>query len=640
MMINHSVQLLCILLFLTQTTQSRHAQDVNLTFEEDRLRLSVEGDSAKKDVECRDYHSLHNSSLWCQFVNTTDNCAMDEGFINYIKVAFCETKPKNLPLIATGYAVWLILLFVGLGTTAEGYFCPALEFIAANLRLSHNIAGLTIVAFGNGSPDIFSAIAAFTNSNPTAAGVAIGALLGAAMMVTTVVAGLVATTQSFEVAKRPFMRDMIFFIATAFWIFCLLYQGSITLLNSIGFLCLYVFYVGVVIVGRYIHQRQRARNFISKEMQNEENVDSVNKATSYDERSRLLSPPPINTSIRNTNNNNADSEREWVDVRIRTSSWATSTHKHHNNQDGAEEAEKNVTSGEFSDDDDEHEIDFNGRSVFFMLATGLNPLDAKDWREARHVFKIIILLQVPWNFLCKATIPVVKVNGARRNWNRPLNCLNLILAPIFCVFATKGGDVTLGDIFPLWALFLTIGCIAATVMWFTSNNLQPPVYHWVLAYVGFVIAIIWTYIIANEIVNLLQTFGVIFNVSNVVMGLTFLAWGNSIGDVVADVTLAKQGFPRMSWSACFGGPLFNLLIGVGLPCTITNIKHGGDNPILVSFSTLEAVLCGGVFLSLCFTFVVVPLRRFQLTPKFGMILVALYVVWVIFAVLAGVNVFG
>ena len=38
--------------------------------------------------------------------------------------------------------------------------------------------GLTIVAFGNGAPDIFSAIAAFTNSNPSTAGVAIGALLG------------------------------------------------------------------------------------------------------------------------------------------------------------------------------------------------------------------------------------------------------------------------------------------------------------------------------------------------------------------------------------------------------------------------------------------------------------------------------
>ena len=34
------------------------------------------------------------------------------------------------------------------------------------------------MAFGNGSPDIFSAVAAFTNSNPNVAGVAVGSLIG------------------------------------------------------------------------------------------------------------------------------------------------------------------------------------------------------------------------------------------------------------------------------------------------------------------------------------------------------------------------------------------------------------------------------------------------------------------------------
>lgn len=72
-------------------------------------------------------------------------------------------------------------------------------------------------------------------------------------------------------------------------------------------------------------------------------------------------------------------------------------------------------------------------------------------------------------------------------------------------------------------------------------------------------AIILTYTIANEIVNLIQTIGVLLNVTNVIMGLTFLAWGNSIGDVVSDVALAKQGYPRMSMSACYGGPLFSIL---------------------------------------------------------------------------------
>ena len=41
-----------------------------------------------------------------------------------------------------------------------------------------------------------------------------------------------------------------------------------------------------------------------------------------------------------------------------------------------------------------------------------------------------------------------------------------------------------------------------------------------------------------------------------------LAWGNSIGDLIADTAMAKRGHPRTGFSACFGGPLFNLLLGI------------------------------------------------------------------------------
>ena len=35
------------------------------------------------------------------------------------------------------------------------------------------------------------------------------------------------------------------------------------------------------------------------------------------------------------------------------------------------------------------------------------------------------------------------------------------------------------------------------------------------------------------------------NISPVILGLTILAWGNSLGDIVADVSLAIQGYPQM-----------------------------------------------------------------------------------------------
>jgi sodium/potassium/calcium exchanger 6 len=74
---------------------------------------------------------------------------------------------------------------------------------------------------------------------------------------------------------------------------------------------------------------------------------------------------------------------------------------------------------------------------------------------------------------------------------------------------------------------------------------------------GFAVSVIWIYTIANEIVNLLTAFGVILNISNTILGLTFLAWGNSLSDFVADVVSARQGYPNMGMSACFGGPLFS-----------------------------------------------------------------------------------
>lgn len=77
-------------------------------------------------------------------------------------------------------------------------FCPALNVIAQVLKLSQNIAvrnsfyfrfdksfhlktfiqGVTFLAFGNGAPDIFSAIAAVTSAKGGDVGLAFGALFG------------------------------------------------------------------------------------------------------------------------------------------------------------------------------------------------------------------------------------------------------------------------------------------------------------------------------------------------------------------------------------------------------------------------------------------------------------------------------
>lgn len=122
--------------------------------------------------------------------------------------------------------------------------------------------GVTFLALGNGAPDVFSAIAAI--SYPHTAGLAVGALFGtrrplfyflhkhkdkvgkylkdkicvlftgAGIFVTTVVAGSVALVKPFAVASRPFLRDVIFYMAAVFWTFVILYRGTTTLGETLG----------------------------------------------------------------------------------------------------------------------------------------------------------------------------------------------------------------------------------------------------------------------------------------------------------------------------------------------------------------------------------------------------------------------
>ena len=123
-----------------------------------------------------------------------------------------------------------------------------------SLRLSQNIAGVTIMALGNGAPDIFSAMAGIGQDRPD---LVFGSLFGAGVFVTAAVAGCVSVTRPFKLMERPFLRDVSFYLLAGFWAFYIFWRQEIRLLDSIGFLVVYLIYMAVVVVGRYIHQKNR-----------------------------------------------------------------------------------------------------------------------------------------------------------------------------------------------------------------------------------------------------------------------------------------------------------------------------------------------------------------------------------------------
>ena len=85
-------------------------------------------------------------------------------------------------------------------------------------------------------------------------------------------------------------------------------------------------------------------------------------------------------------------------------------------------------------------------------------------------------------------------------------------------------------------------------------------------------SIAWIYATSNEIVSVVTMIGVVTGLSMELLGLTIMAWSNCIGDIVADIAVVKQGFPKMAMAAAIGGPLFSELSGIKNYCKMIPLQ--------------------------------------------------------------------
>ena len=84
---------------------------------------------------------------------------------------------------------------------------------------------------------------------------------------------------------------------------------------------------------------------------------------------------------------------------------------------------------------------------------------------------------------------------------------------------------------------------------------------------------VWIYFLANIIVDLLMLMGMLTGVSVALLGLTVLSWGNSVGDAFASISISKKGFGEMALTGCIAGPVFNLMLGLGLTTVKCNLQQ-------------------------------------------------------------------
>ncbi|KAH6709332.1 Sodium/calcium exchanger protein-domain-containing protein [Leptodontidium sp. MPI-SDFR-AT-0119] len=234
--------------------------------------------------------------------------------------------------------------------------------------------------------------------------------------------------------------------------------------------------------------------------------------------------------------------------------------------------------------------------------------------------------------------PSSPTSVSSQDWNRWLVSVQIFTAPLFVVIIVWANSVEGNSrLLTQLVLYSLLGSmITFIILVLTTSPTQPPKYRFVLCFLGFVVAIAWISTIANEVVGVLKAIGVILGISDAILGLTIFAVGNSLGDLVADITVARLGYPVMALSACFGGPMLNILLGIGLSgmyMTIkgANHKHAKHPGKKIHYKPYEIEVSGTLMISavtliitLVGLLIVVPLNKWVMSRRIGWGLIGLW----------------
>ncbi|XP_044742700.1 probable sodium/potassium/calcium exchanger CG1090 [Chrysoperla carnea] len=155
----------------------------------------------------------------------------------------------------------------------------------------------------------------------------------------------------------------------------------------------------------------------------------------------------------------------------------------------------------------------------------------------------------------------------------------------------------------------------------------------------FFISMIWISFYSYFMVWMITIIGSTLGIPDTVMGLTFIAAGVSVPDALSSIAVIKEGYGDMAVSNAVGSNVFDILICLGLPWFIQTaiIKPGSHVNVIskgLTYSTLSLLS------TVVFLVVATHLNGWKLDRRLGVILMLWYLIFIVFASLYELNVFG
>ncbi|CAJ1052743.1 sodium/potassium/calcium exchanger 2 [Xyrichtys novacula] len=482
----------------------------------------------------------------------------------------------------------MLYMFIALAIVCDEFFVPALTVITEKLEISDDVAGATFMAAGGSAPELFTSVIGVFVSHSN---VGIGTIVGSAVFNILFVIGMCAlfSKEVLNLTWWPLFRDVSFYIIGLLMLIYFFLDNEISLGESISLLLCYTCYVTFMKFNSKVE-------LLIKRLLGGNQVDELESAP-------RVNPPD-------------DENKLTAKPRLQREGSCASLHN-----------------------------SLMRNSIFQLMIHTLDPLSD----EGRFKEKASILHKMAKQ-KCKddaangvgalsQTQPPRKANSDK-NIPNSSNVAVEVTPPMNGVVGGDGGgdeeedeDQPLSLAWPdTWRKRITYLIILPIVLplWLSLPDVrrETSAKFFPITFVG---AICWIAFFSYLMVWWAHQVGETFWITEEIMGLTILAAGTSIPDLITSVIVARKGLGDMAVSSSVGSNIFDITVGLPFPWLLYNIIND-FKPVEVSSNGL---FCAIVLLFLMLLFVIMSIAacKWRMSKFLGLLMFLLYFVFLVVSVM-------
>jgi len=540
----------------------------------------------------------------CAYVQA--NCGESTSTVDFFSFYYCNLN-EDFAYFVPFSLVFIFIMFYAVSSTAENYLEPVLTKIARIFRFSESLAGVTLVALANGASDVISAWAAGGNED-TGVLLPLGALFGAGIFTLTLilcVSILVSPGKKIQTDRASLTRDCFFYLLACAYFLVFGFIGKIYLWTILGVFFMYFVFICVAVYYEVKHRRRERERLLQENTTRRRGpsfeLSFFNDSVTIDEYMTESALSPDASTFGGVNPD--DSVASFIlppDLQKQVDS-------------------NRRAMGKYASHSTHSKMLFEFHSLRHKMRKEISEIVEKNC-----IGKIFHFVKFPLEVVRKATI----TSSHEGDWSKKRACFQPFLTSVFLLWQFGCLEAVFSTTFNIviWA----VSClIFSVIIWRFTRSKQVPqgILSLILLVIAFTASGAWINFISNIIVDYITLLSVFTGLPLNYIGLTLLAWGNSLPDFFVDTTLAKKGLGQAAISGIFAGQYFNLAIGFGLALLRQVLKKGPIDFDLKDFSNSNIVnilLMTSVIIALLITMIYGHRNKYILKKDLGYFLLGFY----------------